>query len=197
MGKKSASEPIVSPSSESHGVLRGLIDALHQLVIMISSRLRHSQIHGSAMGDAKSDYDLGKKLRSHIEKISVDRELSAKPHTVEKVPTAEPNVKSDSAATAQESSRIAEHIKQKATSQLLPRMNEKLQSNTMEHINISLILAREGNIEGAKLHIDLAENAMHAASRFMSHEEYEIFKQKVERRMDAIVDRDRRNDSGS
>jgi len=67
----------------------------------------------------------------------------------------------------------------------------------MEHINISLILAREGNTEGARLHIDLAESAMHTAGRFMSHEEYEIFEKKVEHRLESIIDGDRPDDTES
>ena len=197
MDKKNVSDQSSSTPAQSHGSLRGLMDALHRLVIMISSRLRHAQIHGSAMGDAKGYYDIGKILRSHVEKISADNQPDTKSRTTRKAPAAGPDLKRDTAATAEPSSQIAEHNKRKATSQLLPRMNGQLQSNTMEHINISLILAREGNIEGAKLHIKLAEDAMNAASRFMSHEEYEIFEQKVERRLESIIDRDRPNDAGA
>lgn len=172
------------------------MDSLHQLVIMISSRLRHTQIHGSAMGDAKGSYDIGKKLRSHVEKISADKQPDTKSRTIRQAPVADPNLQRGAPVTAEVSSQIAEHNKRNAASRLLPRMNEQLQSNTMEHINISLILAREGNTEGARLHINLAENAMHSASRFMSPEEYKIFEQQVERRLESIIDRDRPNDAG-
>lgn len=197
MGKRDVSDQVASRPSESHGSLRGLIDALHQLIIMVSSRLRLTQIHGSAMGDAKGDYDIGTKLRNHVERISADSRPDTKARTTKKAPGAGLGLKGDTAATAQEPNEIVEDSKRKATSQLLPRMNVQLQRNTMEHINISLILAREGNIEGAKLHIELAENAMHAASRFMSHEEYEIFEQKVERRLESIFDRDRPTNAGT
>lgn len=197
MDKKSVSDQVASPSSESHGLLRGLMDALHRLVIMISSRLRHTQIHRSSMGDAKGGYDIGKKLRSHVEKISADSQPDTKSRAIREGTARGPNLQRDTAATAQEFNRIAEHSKKKAVSQLLPRMSEQLQSTTMGHINISLILAKEGNTDGARLHIDLAENAMHAASRFMSHEEYEIFEQKVDRRLESIIDSGRPNDSAT
>ena len=195
MGKKSVPDRIASPSPEPHGLLHNLIDALHQLTIMISSRLRHALTHGPAMKDRKVDVDIGRKLRKHIESISADNQANPKPRTKSKAPAARPNVKADTEATAQEFSAIAEHSKQKATSMLLPRMKGQLQSSTMEHINLSLVLARQGNSEGAKLHVELAESAMHAASRFMSHEEFEIFKQKVEHRMDSIVRKDSQDDA--
>ena len=67
----------------------------------------------------------------------------------------------------------------------------------MEHINISLILARAGNIEGARLHIDLAESAMHTAGRFMSHKEYEIFEKKVAHRLESIIGGNRPDEAKS
>ena len=197
MGKKNLSDQFASPSSESHGSLRSFIDTLYRLFIKISSRLRNIQIHESAMGEAKSDYDIGKKLSGHIDKVAAESQSSTKSHSGGKALAADSNTQEDTAATTSQSSPIAKHSKRKATDRLLPSMSEQLQKNTMEHINISLILAKEGNTEGARLHIKLAENAMHAASRFMSYEEHAVFKQKVERRLDSIVDRDRRSDAGA
>ena len=197
MDERDVPDQFSSRPAQSHGSLRGLIDALHQLIIKVSSRLRLTQIHASPMGDAKGDYDIGKKLRNHVERISADSRPDTKARTTKKAREAEFHFKGDTAATAQEPNEIVENSKRKATSQLLPRINVQLQRNTMEHINISLILAREGNIEGARLHIELAENAMHAASRFMSHEEYEIFEQQVERRLESIFDRDRPTNAGT
>lgn len=195
MAKKNLSDQFASPSSESYGSLRGLIDTLHGLIIMIMSRLRLTQIRGSTMGDSKSDYDLGGRLRSHIEKISADGQPNAKPRAIRPASEADSHAPRKTTATAHESSQIAEHSKQKATSELLPRIHEQLQSKTMEHINISLNLAREGNTDGAELHIKLAENAMDTASRFMSDEEYEMLEQQVERRLESITRADRPNNA--
>ena len=191
MDERDVSDQVSSRLSGPDDSLRGLINALHHLIIKISSRLRLTQIDGSAMGDAKGDYDIGKKLRNHIERISADSLPDTKTRTTKTAPAADFSLKGYRAATAQEPNELARDSKRKTTSQLLPRMNVQLQSNTMEHINTSLILAREGNIEGARLHIELAENGMRAASQFMSHEEYRDFELKVERRLDSIIGRDR------
>jgi len=193
MAKQSTSRP----SAEPHGLLRGLIDAIHHLFIMISSRLRHTRIHHSPMGDAKGEYDIWEKLGTHLEQASAESKPDTKSHATGKRKVSDPGRHENPATTVQDFNRLTEHSKQKAVNQLLPSMNEQLQGKTMEHINISLILAKEGNADGARLHIELAENAMHTASRFMSHEDYDIFEKKVERRLESIVDRDRPVDSGT
>ena len=195
MAKRSDSERVGSPSAEPHGLLRGLIDVLHHLVIMMSSLRRHKQIHGSPMGDSKSDYDIWKKLGSHVEQVSAESQPDTKPPAISKRAANGPIRHDTTTAEVREFNQLTEHSKQKAVNQLLPRMDEQMQRKTMDHINISLILAREGNEDGAKLHIELAESAMHTASRFMSHEEYEIFEQKVEHRLESILDRNRPDDS--
>ena len=184
-------------SVEPHGLLRGFIDAINHLVIMIASRLRHMQILRSAMGSAKGDYDIWQKLGSHMEQISAESQPDTEPRTIKKGKSTTHHRQDHAATTAQELNRLTEHGKRKAVNRLLSPMNEHMQSKTMEHINISLILAKEGNTDGAKLHIDLAENAMHTASRFMSHEDYEIFEKKVEHRLESIMDRDLSSDSGA
>jgi hypothetical protein len=186
MAKQGISGKVTSSSVESHGLLRGLIDALHHLVITVSTRLRHTQIHRSPMGDARGNYDIRGTLGSHVEKILSERQ----PHTNSRP-------KREGTAKAEGFNQLSEHSKRQAVNQLLPSMNQQLQRTTMEHINISLILARAGNTEGARLHIDLAESAMHTAGRFMSHKEYEIFEKKVEHRLESIIDGNRPDDAES
>jgi hypothetical protein len=97
---------------------------------------------------------------------------------------------------ASPSNELLKHNKGKAAHQKQPRISAQLQSKTMEHINIALILAAEGNQEGVRLHIDLANSAMHTASRFLSHKDYEVFEEKVENRLRSIIDGDRHEDPG-
>ena len=197
MAKQGTSGKVTSSSVESHGLLRGLIDALHHLVITVSARLRHTQIHRSPMGDAKGNYDIRGKLGSHVEQIQSERQPQTKSRPLREGTAKDPDLYEDAAGTAREFNQLSAHGKRQAVNRLLPSMNQQLQRTTMEHINISLILAREGNTEGARLHIDLAESAMHTAGRFMSHEEYEIFEKKVEHRLESIIDGDRPDDTES
>ena len=197
MAKQGISGKVTSSSVESHGLLRGLIDALHHLVITVSTRLRHTQIHRSPMGDAKGNYDIRGTLGSHVEMILSERQPQTNSRPKREGTAKDPAQHEGTVATAEGFNQLSEHSKRQAVNQLLPSMNQQLQRTTMEHINISLILARAGNIEGARLHIDLAESAMHTAGRFMSHKEYEIFEKKVEHRLESIIDGNRPDDAES
>jgi hypothetical protein len=197
MAKQGISGKVTSSSVESHGLLRGLIDALHHLVITVSTRLRHTQIHRSPMGDARGNYDIRGTLGSHVEKILSERQPHTNSRPKREGTAKDPAQHEGTVATAKGFNQLSEHSKRQAVNQLLPSMNQQLQRTTMEHINISLILARAGNTEGARLHIDLAESAMHTAGRFMSHKEYEIFEKKVEHRLESIIDGNRPDDAES
>ena len=202
MAKHNSSDRITSVSAESRAPLRDLIDHLHHLMIVISSKLRHTQIHRSPMGDLKGDYDIWERLGSHLQQVSVREKRDVKPRATPKPKdalrkTGQLGILGDQTMPeVLPSNELRKHHKSKAAYQQLPRLSEQLQFKTMEHINIALILAAEGNQEGVKLHIDFANNAMQTASRFMSHKDYEAFEEKVERRLKSIIDGDRHEDSG-
>jgi hypothetical protein len=166
--------------------------------MVISSKLRHAQLHRSPMGDVKGDYDIWKKLESHLEQVPVREQHDVKPPASRKgasktrVPLKK--LANKSMPTGPELNELRERNRGEAAHQQQPRISEQLQSKTMEHINIALILAAEGNRDGVKLHIDLANSAMHTASRFMGHEDYKIFEEKVESRVKSIVESGRHED---
>ena len=199
MVEESSSDPVAPASSKSHGWLRDLIDYLHRLIIAISAKLRHMQIHRSPMGEAKGDYDIWDKLGKHLQQVPVLVKHDAKPRLTPK--RAEKGRKQtvvmakNVIPTDPELNEIREYNRTKVARRQQPHISDQLQSKTMEHINIALILAAEGNRDGAKLHIDLANSAMHTASRFMNHEDYKAFEVKVETRVRSIIDRDRHADS--
>lgn len=197
MAKQRGSDRV---TAVSHGLLRDLIDRLHHLIFVISSKLRHTQIHRSPMGDAKGDYDIWKKLGSHLEQFPVIEKHAVKSHAIRKGAFKGQNQPKNASKNGlmhegSELNELREHNKSKAVHKHQPRIAEQLQSKTMEHINIALILAAEGNRDGVKLHIDLANSAMQTASRFMGHEECNIFEEKVENRVKSIIDNDRHDDS--
>ena len=202
MAKHSSSDRITSVSGESRAPLRDLIDHLHHLIMVISSKLRHTQMQSSPMGDPKGDYDIWERLGNHLQQVPVREKRDVKPRENPKAKEAfrEAGQRGSLADLTNPavlpSNEIGQHNKSQAAHQHLPRLGEQLQFKTMEHINIALILAAEGNQDGVRLHIDLANNAMQTASRFMSHEDYEAFEEKVERRLRAIIGGDRHEDPG-
>ena len=184
------SEGLWSTPVGSHGLLHGLIDYLHHLIVVISSRLRHTQMHRSPMGDAKGEIDIWARLGSHVEQIPVEDPPLEKLRVIGNKGPAAPGRRKNAPAPAlveHDPNGLGEYNKRKAILQRQPRMHKQLQRNTTEHINIALILAKEGNKSGARLHIGLANGAMHTASRFMSHDEYEAFEKRVEHRIDSIL----------
>jgi hypothetical protein len=201
MAKQNIPGNVSSSSSDSHGLLSGLIDSLRHLLMAISSRLHHVQVHRSPMGEIKSNYDIWEKLESHVEQIPVAEKHDEEPRAIRRGTAANPNQDKTSPAMAATTGRdregLSEHNAQKSVHQHLPHMDEQLQKTTMEHINIAMILAREGDKAGAKLRIGLANSAMHTASRFMSHDEYEAFEKRVEDRLASIIDSGTKEVSGT
>ena len=198
--KRSGSDPVHAASTKPHGLLRELIDYLYQLILLVAAKLRHAQVNQSSMGDAKGDYDIWKTLGEHLEQFPVIEKHAGKRSKFEKGAHGDrmppKNLANDATRPDTDLNEIRDHNKQRAVLQQ-PRISQELQSKTMEHINIALILAAEGNQNGVKLHIELANNAMRTASRFMSQEEYEVFEEKVESRVKSIVDSGRVADSHS
>ena len=200
MAKKNSSESITSAPTKSHSWLRDLIDYLHHLIITISSKLHHSKMQRAPMGDAKGDYDIWDKLGNHLEQVPVLEEHDTKPKPrvipkrAQKGRTRPVVVANEAMPTGAELNELREHNRNKAAHQQQPHIRDQLQSKTMEHINIALILAAEGNQDGMKLHIDLANSAMQTASRFMSHEDYRVFEAKVESRVRSIIEKDHHDD---
>jgi len=194
MAKKNDPREVQSTPVASHGLLHGLIEYLHHLIIVISSRLRHTQIHHSPMGDAKGEFDIWERLGGHVEQIPVEESSHEKSSVIRNGKAASPrrqkNVRTPAplaSAAERDPNGLGEYNKQKAILRRQPRLHKQLQRKTTEHINIALILAKEGDKDGAKLHIELANGAMHTASRFMSHDEYEVFEKKIERRIESII----------
>ncbi|MBT8439763.1 MAG: hypothetical protein HKP55_07055 [Gammaproteobacteria bacterium] len=87
-----------------------------------------------------------------------------------------------------ELSELGKYYQRKVRVETHPHMSEQMQRNTIDHINTALHLARKRDQSGARLHIELAESAMHTAGRFMSHDEYQAFELKIEERLKHIMD---------
>jgi hypothetical protein len=78
------------------------------------------------------------------------------------------------------SRRFARHRSQ---ARLDPFMAEKMRTNTIDHLNRALMLARSGQTEGSRIHAELAESAMKTASDYMSDEEFRQLRREAEARL--------------
>ena len=72
------------------------------------------------------------------------------------------------------------------SSVLQPHLSEKLKKSIREHINTALRFARQGDVSSAKIHANLANNALKEIAHYMSEEEYASFEAEVEKRLEEI-----------
>jgi len=178
--------------------LQSLSASLQRLLGNISSQLRQMQLLKFQMGQTKGNVDIWGRLGPFLEQAPViasdEAPLSAKPEYEQEQQQQQHSLGLCSLERGRELSELGKYYQRKAGTEFQPQMGEKLQQNTITHINSSLILARKGDKEGARLHIQLAESAMHTAGRFMSREEYAIFEEKVELRLTDIIEKGHRKE---
>lgn len=184
-------DQLKAPHGRLDCYLHAVAESLHRIVLAISSKLRHMHILRSQMGDVKGDFDIWERLGSHVEQIPVIEKPTADSPSARQRADTHRTVDSPVITKGSDLGQLGQYNIRKAILNHHPHIDEQLRSSTMEHINLALHLAREGNKDSARLHIELAQSALHTASRFMSHEEYELFEQKVEHRLEAIVKDDR------
>ena len=60
-----------------------------------------------------------------------------------------------------------------------PYMGNKLKDSTWSHIHTALLHARQGDANTAKLHADIANQALKEAAHYMSEEDYKVLCEKV------------------
>ena len=179
--------------------LRGLIEVLQDLHLQISSRLLEKRIEPPAhsMDDVKEALDVSQALKEYID---TRRGEQTRAEGVDTSPTEESSdsrdeaVPTDSAPAAGPApdaplnpNELSDYLREHAVDQEFGRhLGEKMRATTLEHLNKTVQLARQGDRKGAYIHAELAENAMRLAREYMSSQEFEIFQKTVKERMDAV-----------
>jgi hypothetical protein len=177
--------------------LYGLIDALQNLHIHISSILARTRINAARppsgprdslnIADPLKEYIVRatvkprgsgqESMRQHVESLRSHRDVP-----IGSVEHAEPPSPWD-----HEENALSQYLVKKAADHdYHPDMGEKMRANTIEHIKKAMRLAKQGDEEGAKINADLADSAMKTAIEYMSEDEYVIFRQEVIKRLDAL-----------
>jgi len=190
MSKPETSTHTDAPHVDAHGPIHALIEALHRLVIAVSERMRHVHVRDrKQMEHAKGNYDIWAKIGSHIEQVHVEEQPAKKPSIPKPAESArKPYQPSTSHVVRGKFGALSGYYSRKAIVENHPHMDKVLRDRTMEHISTALQLARRGHQDSAKLHINLAESAMHTASRFMDHDDYEDFERQVEQRLESLLE---------
>jgi len=174
----------------AHGTLRALIESLHHMFIAVATRLRHMHVRDrKQMEHPKGSFDIWARIGSHIEQIHSEEEPANKPQIPPQPASAKPSRQRPYADVATAgASALGRYYTHKAVTEHHPHMDQVLRSRTMEHIGSALRHARNGDQASAKLHVGLAESAMHTASRFMDHDDYEVFEREVEHRLESLFE---------
>jgi hypothetical protein len=68
-----------------------------------------------------------------------------------------------------------------------PELSKKLKQSTWNHIHTALRLARQGEARNAKLHLDIASQALKEAAHYMSREEHIAFTVEVQEKLGEIT----------
>nr|MDJ0808112.1 hypothetical protein [Gammaproteobacteria bacterium] len=71
-----------------------------------------------------------------------------------------------------------------------PHLSEQLQRRVRQHLNTSLRKARQGDIANAKLYANLASNAVHELTKYMSKDDFNRFNTQICADLKEFRDRD-------
>ena len=83
---------------------------------------------------------------------------------------------------------LAKYFKSRPAEAVLhPDLSRKLQDSTWDHIHTALRLARQGQARTAKLHLDIADQALKEAAHYMPREDYMAFTVAVKEKLADIT----------
>jgi len=175
--------------------LRLLIDILQDLRLQISSKLLDKRMQPSNFsGDEEYSVDISQTLKDYIDTNLSDQVQAEKIPGNPQQGSAEPPAEAISANTKPKTtppsdalappSELSGYLNEQAVGhEFAHHMGEKMRITTLEHINRTVQLAKQGNREGAYIHVELTENAMRLAREYMSETEFEVFQNEVKERV--------------
>ena len=182
---------------QNSNYLKSLLDSLHHLFLRVTGRLRQMHLLKSEMGEAKGNADIWGRLGTFIKETPVSDEPDELISTVSrKSHVTTPEYHRVELEKGRSLSELGKYYQRKVRVEMQPHMSDQMRDSTMQHINTSLYLAKRGDQDGARLHIQLAESAMHTASRFMTHEKYAEFEAQVNERLESIIQDGHRHKPG-
>ncbi|MBT8134939.1 MAG: hypothetical protein KJO03_10550 [Gammaproteobacteria bacterium] len=169
---------------KKHGISRLLYDLqqLYYRVCAIDLRKRMTLYHRHIGTNEAPDISLS--LKKNLDKLTP----TSNPNTVNysSTPSTTPSKRPDKPENAKQSSKQP-HVVLKAISSFIsrkkiftsmktsdPYMGEKLKESTWSHIHAAQLHARQGNINNAKLHAGIANNALKEAAHYMSEDDYKV-----------------------
>ena len=171
--------------------LKSLIDTLLGLQTQISTRLfaarqEPQEISDGGPGDMPTLWD---KLESSAKGVgraaAEEAGLPSKPEHAD-----DENHAAASEGLPLRPNELSEHLKiHDAGRGSHHGLTAKLRADTMDHINRALVLAKQGNRDGAYVHAELAENTMRLAWEHIPEPEYSALREEVDQRLENATGR--------
>lgn len=169
--------------------LHDLLSVLQRLFYQASRIDLEQRLNRHKTQSAQVGVDISEKLIQHIDKLSTasrkDRTTteSLTSATDDYVNMTSPVRRRGKVSTPADDldNSLRDHL-QKCRSHTFDdsSIGRQLKQSTWEHIHFALISAREGNESLAKLHADIAAQAMKVACQFLENEEYQLLSDDIE-----------------
>jgi hypothetical protein len=189
------------------GEINLLINALQRLYARIASLVLEKRM-GSYREEAGSvaDHRLSTLLSDHIDRLAESRPangVKAQGKAPEdEVHTATHNLslgrrqsEHQASIMSRTLSGLGRYFRSNRTESVLdPEMSKKLKKSTWTHIHTAIRLARQGDARTAKLHLDIASQALQEAGHYMPKEEHIAFTVEIEEKLGAITEQDMDSD---
>jgi hypothetical protein len=180
--------------------INALLHALQKLYARITSLVLHQRMRSyrEEAGNV-SEHDLATLLSDHIDRLAAPGSPNSgkiQPQVSErKAQTATQNPSPRRPHSGHQSSilsrtfnELGRYFKSSRTQPVLdPELSKKLQTSAWNHIHTALRLARQGEARTAKLHLDIASQALKEAAHYMSREEHLAFTVEVEEKLGEIT----------
>jgi hypothetical protein len=169
--------------------LQALLNAIAKLYSGVVATVVHERVH-AYHADAANDDDIADALRTYIKQIKqkasthtapIDTSSGlAEPALTAETPSGHSAIAAESANTSGISNPLSDYFqKNNAYSELTSPLGEKLKSSAWEHTHSAIRLAHQGDFASAKLHADLANNAIHELGHYMPEADFIAFKRAV------------------
>jgi len=191
-------ERIMIPERE----IKTLIHALQKLYARITSLVLHKRM-GSYRDEVGSvaDHDLATLLSDHIDRLAApgpensDRTQPQVSEQKVQAATQKPSPgRTHSGHQVSIVSRtlngLGRYFKLSRTESVDPELSKKLKNSAWNHIHTALRLARQGEARTAKLHLDIANQALKEAAHYMSREDHIAFTVEVQEKLGEITGQD-------
>jgi hypothetical protein len=179
---------------------KALLHALQKLYTSISSLVLHKRMdsYREEAGNP-ADRDLGTLISDHIDRLSVtEPENSDKTQSQASLHGAPAATRNPSRGRRHSTHKVSivsrafnglgRYFRSNRKGSVLdPQLSEKLKQSTWNHVHTALRLARQGEAVNAKLHLDIASQALKEAAHYMSREEHIAFTVAVEEKLGEIT----------